>query len=311
MEKPVLVVGELNVDIIVSGMSGFPKMGQEALVNNIELVLGSSSAICAAGLARLGVTTDFVGKMGQDLYGDFVVRQLGQLGVGTLYVMRDSALRTGVTMSLAFSFDRALLTFLGGIEALRLEDVPLSTLPLYGHLHVGSYFLQRGLRPGLPELFRQAHRAGLTVSLDTGFDPEGKWDGGMLLTLLKDVDIFLPNEEEARAISRAKDTEAALRELSKLARVVVVKQGWKGASSLHDGKVVHSPGFKVKSVDTTGAGDSFGAGFIYAHIIKGMTVPEALRFANACGALCTTGYGGTAAQPTADQVRTFLAQQVP
>jgi sugar/nucleoside kinase (ribokinase family) len=306
MEKRVLVVGELNVDIIVSGMSNFPKVGQEALVSNIELVLGSSSAICAAGLGRLGATVDFLGKVGRDLYGDFVAAQLCGLNVGTLHVRQDAALRTGVTISLAFSFDRALLTYPGCIPALHLEDIPLGILPDYGHLHVGSYFLQQGLRPGLADLFRQAHQSGLTVSLDTGCDPAGQWDGGALLSLLEQVDIFMPNEDEARAITRARDTEAALRELAKLVRVVVVKRGRKGATSLHEGKLAHSPGFQVKSVDTTGAGDSFDAGFIYAYVVHGMPLAEALRFANACGALCTTGYGGTASQPTAEQVRAFL-----
>ena len=306
MEKRVLVVGELNVDIIVSGIASFPKVGQEAVVSNIELVLGSSSAICAAGLARLGGTVDFLGQVGQDLYGGFVVEQLRQLNVGTLRVKQDAALRTGVTISLAFSFDRALLTYPGCIPVLRLEDIPLGILPNYGHLHVGSYFLQQGLRPGLAELFRQAHQAGLTISLDTGCDPAGKWDGGALIALLKQVDIFIPNEDEARAITRARDTDTALRELAKLARLVVVKRGRKGATALYEGKTVHSPGFQVRSVDTTGAGDSFDAGFIYAYVVHGMPILEALRFANACGALCTTGYGGTAAQPTAEQVRSFL-----
>jgi sugar/nucleoside kinase (ribokinase family) len=304
--KKVLVVGELNVDIIVSGMSNFPKVGQEALVSNIELVLGSSSAICAAGLARLGATVDFVGKVGQDLYGDFVVKQLHQLHVGNLFVKQDAALRTGVTLSLAFSFDRALLTYPGCIPILSLADIPLEILPNYAHLHVGSYFLQQGLRPGLVELFRQAHQSGLTISLDTGFDPENKWDAGALIALLELVDIFIPNEDEARAITRARDTETALRELAKRARLVVVKRGRKGATALYESRILHSPGLQVRSVDTTGAGDSFDAGFIYAYVVRGMPIPEALRFANACGALCTTGYGGTAAQPTAEQVHALL-----
>lgn len=153
-----------------------------------------------------------------------------------------------------------------------------------------------------PELFRQARCAGLTVSLDTGCDPDGVWGDEELLTLLRSVDIFLPNEDEARALARVDDTEKALCELAKRARLVVVKGGAFGAMSLHNGQIVHSPGFEVDVVETTGTGDSFNAGFIPARL----SLEEALRSANACGALSTTGSGGTAAQATQEQVLTFL-----
>jgi len=305
MADRILVVGELNVDLIVSGLPYFPMLGREVVASGLDLVLGSSSAICAAGLTRLGAGVDFVGKVGKDYYGDFVVAQLRQLGVGTTHVIQDPSEHTGVTISLTFSFDRALITHMGCIPILRLEDIQLSILRNYRHLHVGAYFLQRKLRPGLLDLFRQAHVAGLTVSLDTGCDPDGKWDSE-LLEVLRQVDIFFPNEDEARSIARAQDTETALGKLSARARLVVVKRGANGATSMSGGQIIQSPGFRVNVVDTTGAGDSFDAGFILARVVRGMPVEESLRFANACGALCVTGYGGTAAQPTLEQVQNFL-----
>ncbi|HIE39446.1 MAG TPA: carbohydrate kinase, partial [Anaerolineae bacterium] len=161
-------------------------------------------------------------------------------------------------------------------------------------------------RAGLPVLFRQARRAGLTVSLDTGCDPEGEWGGEELLELLEQVDVFLPNEGEVRAIAGEDDVEEAIRELAKRASLVVVKRGASGAMSIGDGRVIHSPAFRVEVIDTTGAGDSFNAGFIYAYVVREMELEEALRFANACGGLSTTGIGGTAAQPTLEQVLSFL-----
>ena len=306
MPKGVLVIGELNVDLILTGLTAFPSLGREVLASSLRMVLGSSSAICAAGLARLGAKVDFVGKVGGDYYGDFIVEELDRLGVNTRYVIHDSIIRTGATISLAYAGDRALVTYLGCISHLRAEEVDTSIFRRYRHLHVGSYFLQRGLQAGLPELFRAAHRAGLTVSLDTGCDPEGRWGGERLLTLLEQVDVFLPNEEEACAIAGVDDAEMALRELSKHARMVVVKRGPAGAISLRDGQVVHVPPPQVEVVDTTGAGDSFNAGFIYAYVLRRMPLEEALRFANACGALSTTGVGGTAAQPTLEQVLTLM-----
>lgn len=306
MGNRVLVVGELNVDLIVSGMAALPALGKEILASGFHQVLGSSSAICAAGLARLGLQVDFLGKVGTDTYGDFSTGQLRALGVGADHVIHDGSAQTGVTVSLAYPDDRALITYMGCIPDLRLDDVDVSILPGYRHLHVGSYFLQRGLQPGLAELFRQARRAGLTVSLDVGFDPYEEWGDDSLMAVLRLVDVFLPNEVEARYIARVDDTETALRKLANYARLVVVKCGASGAMSLRDGQIVHSPAFRVDVKDTTGAGDSFNAGFIHAHVFQGLPLEEAMRFANGCGAISTTGFGGTAAQPTLEEVLAFL-----
>jgi sugar/nucleoside kinase (ribokinase family) len=306
MGKRMLVVGELNVDMIVSGLDAFPRLAQEIIAADLQTVLGSSSAICAAGLARLGAEVDLLGKVGEDYFGDLITEELRELGVGTRHVVRDPAVRTGITISLTYAQDRALVTYPGSIAALRLTDIQTSILKEYDHMHVGSYFLQKGLQPGLQDLFELAHRSGLTTSLDTGWDPEERWGGDKLLDLLALVDIFFPNEEEARAITGASDAKLALRELGQRTRLVVVKQGAGGAMALHDGEIVRSPGFKVNVADTTGAGDSFDAGFLFARIVQGQLLEDALRFANACGALSATGYGGTSAQPTLPQVLEML-----
>jgi sugar/nucleoside kinase (ribokinase family) len=221
-------------------------------------------------------------------------------------VVRDSTVRTGITISLTYAQNRALVTYMGSIAALRPTDIQTSILNEYDHLRVGSYFLQEGLQPGLHDLFDVTHRTGLTTSLDTGWDPEERWGGVKFLDVLALVDIFFPNEGEACAITGADDAELALRELGQRSRIVVVKQGAEGAMALHDGEIVRSPGFNVDVADTSGAGDSFDAGFLFAHMVQGQPLEDALRFANACGALSATGYGGTAAQPTLQQVLGML-----
>jgi len=306
MGNRILVVGELNVDMIVGGMDTFPALGQEVVAGALHTVLGSSSAICAAGLARLGAGVDLIGKVGADYYGQFVIDELRKLGVGTRHILRDDAVHTGITLSLTYPEDRAMVSYLGSIAELRPADIQTSIFGDYCHLHVGSYFLQTGLQSGLPDLFDLAHRAGLTVSLDTGWDPNQRWGNGDLLRLLERVDLFCPNEREACAIARVDDGEQAMRELAKRAALVAVKRGPAGAMAMTGGQIVHSPGFRVNVVDATGAGDSFDAGFIFAHILQRRPLAEALRFANACGALCATGYGGTAAQPTLYQVQDML-----
>jgi sugar/nucleoside kinase (ribokinase family) len=309
MTKKVLVIGELNPDLIVSGLTAPPTLGQEILASGIHLVLGSSSAICAAGLARLGAQVDLVARVGLDHYGDFVTDQVHLRGVGTRHIIHDRATPTGVTISLTYPNDRALVTYLGAIALLQASDVNTAIFKHYGHLHVSAYFLQRKLQKGLPDLFQQAHRAGLTVSLDTGHDPDETWGGETLQATLEQVDVFLPNEIEARAIAGTEQTEAALGKLAERVRTVVIKCGANGALARRDGQIARSPGFRVATVDTTGAGDSFVAGFLFAHVVQALPLKESLRFANACGALSTTEYGGAAGQPTLEQVQAFLEAQ--
>ncbi|MCR4408549.1 MAG: carbohydrate kinase family protein [Anaerolineae bacterium] len=305
--KRLLVIGELNVDLIISGLPSLPVLGQELLCQDFEMTLGSSSAICASWLAALGATVDFWGKVGCDLYGEFVVGELERRGIGTDGVIRDSSIRTGVTVSLSYPHDRALFTYLGSIAALRLSDLHLGLLSRYDHLHSASIFLQRELRPGLPALYRAAKKAGLTTSLDSGWDPEEQW-GRDVFDVLPHVDFFLPNETEALHLTGANDIEEAATELSCYAGTVVVKLGREGALACTGGQVWKASGFKVEVVDTTGAGDAFNAGFLYAHVIEGRPIPEALHFANACGAIAVTIIGGATALPSAAEVDAFIEE---
>jgi sugar/nucleoside kinase (ribokinase family) len=304
--KRILVVGELNVDLIVSGLPSLPVLGQELLCKDLKMALGSSSAICASWLAGLGAAVDFWGKVGCDPYGEFVIGELERRGIGTARIIRDSGIRTGATISLTYPQDRAMFTYLGSIADLRLEEMDLRLLSNYAHLHSASIFLQHGLRPGLPALYRAAQEAGLTTSLDSGWDPEERW-GRDVFDVLPMVDFFVPNEVEAACLTGEDSVEQAVLALSRYAKNVVAKLGKKGALARCGERTWQVPAFAVKAVDTTGAGDAFNAGFIYARIVEGRAMADALRFANACGAIAVTTIGGATAHPTAVQVDAFAA----
>lgn len=308
MMKRILVIGELNVDLIVSGLPSLPVLGQELLCEDFQMALGSSSAICAGWLAALGAAVDFWGKVGRDPYGESVVNELERRGIGTEGVIRDPDIRTGVTVSLTYAQDRAMCTYLGSIAALRLDDLDLSLLARYDHLHSASIFLQRGLRPGLPALYQAAKEAGLTTSLDSGWDPEEQW-GRDIFDVLPYVDFFVPNEVEALSFTGTSTVEGAATELSRYTGTVVVKLGQQGALARAGEQVWEAPGFEVEVVDTTGAGDAFNAGFMYAHIVEGRSIPDALRFANACGAIAVTTIGGPTASASAAEVDAFVKER--
>ena len=306
--KRILVIGELNVDLVVSGLPSLPVLGQELLCDDFQMALGSSSAICASWLVALGAPVDFWGKVGRDLYGQFMVSELERRGIGTSGIIHDPGIRTGVTVSLTYPHDRAMLTYLGSIATLRLDDLDLSLFARYDHLHSASIFLQRGLRRGLPALYRAAKEAGLTTSLDSGWDPEERWERD-IFSVLPYVDFFVPNEVEALHFTGADTVEEATTELSRYAGTVVVKLGREGALARTGEQVWQASGFEVEVVDTTGAGDAFNAGFMYAHIVEARPIPDALHFANACGAIAVTTIGGATAPPSATAVDAFIKER--
>jgi sugar/nucleoside kinase (ribokinase family) len=203
------------------------------------------------------------------------------------------------------------VTFPGSIDAVTEADVPDAVLSDAAHLHVSSYFLQSRLRPFCARLFCRASAHGVSTSLDPGFDPLERWDDG-LHQAIESVDLFLPNEVELLAITRRADVGSALHALRDCRARTIVKRGAAGASTLEQGGRLDVPAFSTTAVDTTGAGDSFNAGFLHA-FLRRQPVVECLLAANACGALSTRALGGTGAQPSIDEmthlVRTALERR--
>jgi sugar/nucleoside kinase (ribokinase family) len=304
MHASILIAGELNVDLVLHNASSFPVPGRETLAENCSLTLGSASAICAAGLAKLGHRVNFIGKAGLDSWGDLCLSGLAGMGVDCTFIQRDTSLRTGITVSITSPEDRAMITYLGAIAALQESDITDANLLANRHLHVSSFYLQRALRPGLKRLFTRARGAGLTTSLDPGFDPEEGWNRD-LIDVLQEVDVFLPNEVELAAISGKHDRSEALQSFENGKTLIVAKLGVDGCMAMDCGAFVKVPAFPVQPIDTTGAGDTFNAGFLHAWL-AGEGVRDAMRFGAACGALSTQGLGGTANQPTDDEARRFM-----
>ena len=291
----ILVAGEINPDLILSG-DVVPAFGQvEKLVDSAVLAVGSSSVITACGAARLGLRVAFIGVCGDDLFGRFMLEKMKEHGIDTSAVIVDPARSTGLTVILNRVTDRAMLTLAGAIAALTAADVRDDLLARTRHLHVASYFLQTALQPGLPDLFARAHALGLTTSLDTNWDPSAEWGG--FEALLHGVDVFLPNENEAKAIAKAGNIESASQRLGDSCKVVAIKLGADGALARRGEEIARVPALKVDVVDTVGAGDTFNAGFLYG-FLHGWPLERSLRLAAACGSLSTRAAGGTAAQPT-------------
>jgi sugar/nucleoside kinase (ribokinase family) len=301
----VLVLGDCNPDLILSGGDVEPEFGQvEKLVDAASLAIGGSGAIFACGAARLGLRTVFASVVGDDVFGRFMLDALERRGVDTRGVLVDAHRPTGVTVVMSKPSDRAMLTAPGTIGDMRSGLVDPELVRSSRHVHVSSYYLQRGLHEGLPELFAEAHDAGATTSLDPNWDPRGEWNGG-LLRLLGDVDWFLPNSTEARQITGVDDIDIATTALAENGCTVAVKLGAGGGLAARAGEVTQVPAYQVTVEDTTGAGDSFDAGVIAA-ALSGEPLRRTLEIAVVCGSLSTRARGGVEAQPTMEDVRAAL-----
>lgn len=306
----VLVVGDANPDLLLTGDT-VPRFGQaEQLLDTADLRLGGSAAIVACGLARLGAATALAavvggdGDGGADRFGSFVLDELRCAGVDVSAVTVDDAVPTGLSVVLSEPDDRAILTLPGTIPSLTAAAVREAVERLRPrHVHIASYFLQPGLAASLPELLGWLGGRGITASLDTNWDPSERWSG--LDEVLRRVAVFLPNREEALAIAAAvtgtapAGLEAAASALSELGCRVVVKAGPEGGIAFEGGaRAASAAGLRVEVADTTGAGDSFDAGYLAALLDGVADEEERLRWAATAGSLSVRGRGGTAAQAT-------------
>ena len=303
----ITIAGELNLDLILYGLPEQLQPERELLADHMMLTLGSSSAIVAHNLSALGSRVGFQSRIGDDPLGQISLERLqqGKVDVSRVRIV-PGAITTGLTVILHHEHWRNILTYPGTIAEMRWEDLDLEYLADARHFHLSSYYLQKSLRPRVAELFQFLKAKGLTISLDTNDDPEDRWEGG-LQDLLRHVDVFLPNEREACKAAGTEDLEDAIRKLSQLAPLVVVKLGRKGALAQRGSERVTAPSRDVVPVDTVGAGDSFDAGFLHEYV-RGSDLNECLASGNISGALSTTRPGGTEAFRDALHRDNFLRQ---
>ena len=221
----------------------------------------------------------FVGKVGNDIFGNFCKDQLREKGVDTSFLVQCEDVKTGATVILNFGDDRAMVTHQGAMLHLGISDITSEMLSGARHLHFSSYYLQPGFKDKLDVLFQRAKHAGLTTSLDMQWDPAEKWDFDFK-KVLPYVDIFLPNESELLYLTRRNTIDTALQTINGYGNITVVKQGNRGSLLYADRKLVsRKPFLNENVVDAIGAGDSFNAGFIFSNFAHAKNISK--RAANA------------------------------
>lgn len=297
-------IGDINLDVITSNLTDFPKRDAQEIINEIHISPGGCAANFANSAARLGLKTRFIGKLGKDLFGEFVKNRLKE--IKDLDLKISSGTKTGVTIAITFKdHSRSFLTYPGSNSELCIEDINLDLIQ-GRYVHVASFFLQ-GLRKDTKKILDYAHENGMLTSFDTGFDPRG-WsneDIDLVREVLKDVDIFFPNLDEGKSITKCDQKEDICDQLMQLGpEIIALKLGSSGSYICRKNEKVLTPAIEVNAIDTTGAGDVFDSAFIFGHNKK-WDLKKIGRFSNAAAGISTTGFG-TERYPSEEEVNKLL-----
>lgn len=299
----VVVVGDFFMDVVMSGFYMMPRLGEEAFAKTLRQEIGGGAAITSSGLARLGMNVAVLGVVGKE-DGMWIVKKLIAAGVNASALEHHATESSGVTVSVSTAEDRAFYTYYGANEHLPI----LLKDPGARALMANARHVQFACAPDPAldaGLFPELHDAGCTVSIDVGWheywltDPRNH-------VMLSEADMFFPNEREAALMTGRRDPEDILQALqSNGVRNIALKLGAKGAVLSWEGELFWCPPYPVESVDTTGAGDCFDAGFIYAWL-NGEPPEDCLSTACVCGALSTRGLGGIETFPFKEELEEAL-----
>lgn len=301
----VLTLGDLCVDLILSDKDIIPEFGQkEKLIKDYSLEMGGSCSIFACQTSKLGLKTALIGNVGQDSFGELIYDTLDSANVSTQFINKNPKIKTGISTVLNTGNDRAILTYSGTIDSVKIEDVTDNILERVRHFHIGSYFIMKKIQPHYSEIIKKLENYGATISLDTNWDPDERWDNG-IWDILPHVNIFFPNLNEAMAITGKSTGEEAINKLKKAVDIIVIKMGEEGALAYHKDMVYKANAISVDVMDTVGAGDNFDGGFIYG-FLNGKTIEESLNIACTCGSYSTLKAGGTEGQLTLSKLNEII-----
>jgi sugar/nucleoside kinase (ribokinase family) len=305
--KKLLFIGDINVDVLMGGLESLPVTDKEITCQSFDIAVGSSAVICAAAYASLGGNASFLGLAGQDDYGHFMIRSMNELRINTDLVQRTNTVKTGVTVNLIYQSTRTQVTYPGTICEFDGATVTGNEFKGFDHVHFAGPYLQTKFRPHITRLLKNARDVGATTSLDPQWDQTEQWE--FLDQWLPLLDDLFVNEGEAMSLTQTKTLEDAARNLATKTKNAILKAGPNGSMLFADGKLLTSPAKAVKVVDTTGAGDCFDAGFLFATLEKNLPPQEALKFANATGSRSCLFPGGVAHKSSYTDILQFLEQQ--
>ena len=295
----ILLIGDYFADLIFSGLSRLPELGREIVGTGFDMATGGACNTAIA-MHRLGLKVGWATDFGDDEFSRFALARMRGEGLDdTLFVPHKRPLRN-ITVSVSFPQDRAFITFCDPRPKVPAAIRALATVSARAVCVAGLYY-----GPFLDVGLAAIRLKRMKLIMDGNSSGEETLAVRAVKRAVQNVDLFLPNALEARRMTGKDDLKTAIRALSKLCPLVVVKDGPQGAYACARDEIVHAPAMAVKSVDTTGAGDCFNAGFIKAWL-DGKPLIECLRWGNIVGALSTLASGGSGRVVTVADVERYL-----
>ncbi len=303
----VTCLGILVADVVGKPIDTYPERGRLNLVERMELHSGGCAANTGVSLAKIGVKTAVIGKVGNDGFGDFLVQVLQKHGIDTRGVKRDEKEATSATMVMVHSDgERSFLHYIGANAALRLEDVDKDIVRQSKVLHIAGALVMPGI-DGEPtaELLHRAKEAGIITSFDTVWNASSGWMD-TIRPCLPYVDYMIPSIEEAKMLTGKEHPEDIAQVfLDYGVKAVGLKMGERGCFIRTADASIVIPRYQVQAIDALGAGDAFAAGFLTG-VVKGWDLEQTGRFANAVGALCVTALGATTGVRSLEETLEFM-----
>lgn len=309
MTPRVLCAGILVGDLFVPPLSRLPAAGELVVTDDFLMGAGGCAANVATVLSKLGVESRVVGKVGRDLFGDYVIAALAELGVDVSFIGRSEAMGSAKTVIVPVAGDdRRYIHTVGANADLTREDFVAEAMSGIEVVYLGGYLVLPGLNPSaVAELFEAAHDAGARTVLDVVLPGDTKASMDGLRSILPTADFFLPNYDEARHLTGEQDPERQAAVFNKAgAEAVVITMGSDGLFARTATTAQQTPAPPVNVVDGSGAGDAFTAGLV-ASLLEGWPLQRSLTFASEVGALACTALGCSAGIPDREQVLQLMA----
>jgi len=295
----VIHIGPYFCDLIITGLQDLPQLGNEIYGTEMQMAPGGAFNTAYA-LHRLGLKTGWVTDFGTDFFSQFVLSKIKEMGIDSTFFRFHNHDLCSLSVSFSYRHDRGFISYMDSFEPWDLLTILRDHRPrtvLLGGLEYSPRFL---------EFAGAARQMGSKLFMDCQ-DRDVTLETPGVAEALRAVDVFLPNLCEACRLTGVLDVEAAARQLARFTPLVVVKLGGQGALAAWEEELVRVPAIHVERVvDTTGAGDSFNAGFLYGYL-RGESVATCLRYANLLGGLSVTGHG-VSQIPAREQVDALAAQ---
>lgn len=307
----VLCIGIAVADVLGKPIDFLPEKGKLILLDEINLNTGGCAVNTGIALAKLGFKVGVIARIGKDGFGDFIISQLKKYGIDTSGIKIDDNLKTSATIvAISKDGERSFWHYQGANSNLCLDDVSEELLRRTKILHIAGTNVLSSL-DGKPTgiLLEKAKKMGLITSLDTVWDAKGNW--------LKNIDssfpyldYFLPNLEEARAMTKKENPkDIAKFFIDEGVKVVAIKMGERGSYVTNGKEEYYLPIFPVEVKDTTGAGDAYVAGFL-SGVLFGWDIKKCGILGNLIGAFCVKEIGASAGIPSIDEVFKILRENL-